>query len=201
MFTSRMSGTRSKPRLVWLWMMSVAGVSAGITRYVCSPGPNGRSWRRCKPAVVTIVARQAASGFVSRTNGAVSFACIGRFNRFFRLASGNRSRRGLIASGTDRAPELLGEGGAVDEERVAENPARVVGCEKERRARDVGRGADPAERDVLEERFANVRPFLLKGGERRVDQAGPIPTTRMPRGPSSSAATRVSISTPALAAQ
>jgi len=47
--------------LVWLWMMSTVGVSAGITRYVWSPGVKSRSPRRWRPAVVTIASRKAES--------------------------------------------------------------------------------------------------------------------------------------------
>src|SRR6185503_7913173 len=75
--------------------MSTVGVSAAIRRYVCSPGPNGLSPRRCRPAVVTMATRPAASGRRSGANGVLSLTCTGRARRFLRLPSGSRSRRGI----------------------------------------------------------------------------------------------------------
>src|SRR5205085_4670020 len=95
MLRSRMIAVRSKPRLVWLWTMSAAGVSDGITRYVCSPGPNGRSARACRPAVVTMARRHAPSGPRGRVNGVVSLTCAGNVSRLLRLTCGRRSSRGI----------------------------------------------------------------------------------------------------------
>src|SRR5216117_181675 len=77
-----------------------------------------------------------------------------------------KSRMRAASSRAAAEPAQLGEFlrqlGAVDEQRVARDEARLVGGEEERRAGDVPWRADATERNVFEKRLAHVRTVLLE---------------------------------------